>query len=144
MTPAKLHFPVWECVLEYGHDGDHWAGEQTPERRDQIRSAYFIGRDKSSKSVEVIQGTEVDVETLIKRSKTGAINTQSTLGKVVKLALDAGCEIRAWKSEKASGIVGAHHGLRFSVAGASVLMNNRQVRKEELLIRLEEMGAEPA
>lgn len=145
MIPAKQHFPAWQCHLDEGHAGKCWAGEQTPVNRDRIRDAYFIGQDKkAARQIEVSEGVEVDVEALIKRSKTGAINTQSTLGKVVKLALDAGCEVRAWRSDKVSGIVGAHHGLRFSVAGASVLMNNRQVRKEELLIRLEEMGAESA
>jgi hypothetical protein len=87
-------------------------------------------------------GHEVPVESLVKRTKTGAINTQSTLGKVVAAALDAGCEVRAWESEAANGIAGAHHGLRFTVVGANVMMNGRIVPKDELLERLNQIEKE--
>lgn len=84
-------------------------------------------------------GHEVDVETLVKRTKKGAINTQSTIGKVVSLATEKGCTVKAWRSEVADGIAGAHHGLRFSVVGATVEVNGRLVPAKDLLVRLEEL-----
>lgn len=90
--------------------------------------------------VSVAPGIEVPLDMVVKRTKTGAINTQSTLGKVVALALDAGCELKAGRSEAVAWIQGAHHGLRFSVCGTTVVVNGRVVPKEELFVRLEELA----
>lgn len=88
----------------------------------------------------VAPGVEVPLETVLKYTKGGTINTQSTLGKIADLALSAGCEVKAGKSEALTWIQGAHHGLHFSVAGTTVMMNGRVVPKEELLVRLEEIA----
>lgn len=88
----------------------------------------------------VAPGVEVPLESVLKYTKAGNISTQSTMGKVVDLALSAGCEVKAGRSEAITWIQGAHHGLRFSVTGSTVTMNGRIVPKEELLIRLEEMA----
>ena len=85
-------------------------------------------------------GVEVPLTEVLKYTKSGLINTQSTLGKVVDAALNAGCEVKAGKSEALTWIQGAHHGLRFSVAGSTVVMNGRVVPKEELLVRLGELA----
>jgi len=132
---------VWRCSLEVGHSGDHMADTGSLRGRDAIRSAYAAAKEssKTPKSA-VAPGIEVPLESVLKYTKSGAINTQSTLGKVADLALSAGCEVKAGKSEALTWIQGAHHGLRFSVAGTTVVMNGRVVPKEELLIRLEEMA----
>lgn len=139
MTPAGKTFTVWRCALLDGHEGEHNVGEMTLALRRQIRDAYARGGEKA-KVVEKVSGHEVPVESLVKRTKAGVISTQSTLGKVAALALDRGCELRGWASSKASGVVGAHHGLRFSVTGSTVIMNGKPVKKERLLERIERIG----
>jgi hypothetical protein len=104
----------------------------TPEQL-AIRVAPDNREEKPQKAVEpVAPGVEVPVESLIKRTKKGAINTQSTLGKVVAAALDAGCELKAGRSERLEWVQGAHHGLRFTVTGATVVMNGHQLFKREI------------
>jgi len=90
----------------------------------------------------VAPGVEVPLETVLKYAKSGAINTQSTMGKVADLALSAGCEVKAGKSEALTWIQGAHHGLRFSVAGTTVVMNGRVVPVQTLLDRLKDLKGE--
>jgi hypothetical protein len=114
----------------------------TPEQL-AIRVKPDAPEEKPQKVVEpVAPGVEVPVESLVKRTKSGAINTQSTLGKVIAAALDAGCELKAGRSEKLEWVQGAHHGLRFTVTGATVVMNGRIVPVKELLIKLAEIEEE--
>lgn len=107
-----------------------------------IRLPPRVQEVKVKKQTPVYVGREVPVDSLIKRTKSGEINTQSTLGKTVALALEHGCEVRAWASEVANGIAGAHHGLRFTVVGASVMLNGKPAKKEELYMAIESAGAE--
>lgn len=99
-----------------------------------------VEKPKRAPKHSVAPGVEVPLESVLKYTKSGFINTQSTMGKVADLALSAGCELKAGRSEAITWIQGAHHGLRFSVAGTTVVMNGRVVPKEELLIRLEELA----
>lgn len=106
---------------------------------------------KVKPEVELLLTAQEDsVETIIKRTKTGAINTQSTVGKVVSLASEKGCELKVGNVWTAKGddpyernlwLQGAHHGLRFTVSGATVVMNGRLVPAKDLLVRLEEIDA---
>lgn len=95
--------------------------------------------------------SEYSLEVIVKRNKNGKINTQSTVGKVVDLALARGAELKVggiWSAkgnepyERNLWLQGAHHGLRFSVSGTTVIVNGALVPKEELLRRLEEIGSE--
>jgi len=133
-------FPVWKCALDEGHGGEHSPGSMNYGKRQEIKTAYAMkGKESATKKPRVAPGIEVPLDMVVKRTKTGAINTQSTLGKVVALALDAGCEVKAGRSEAVAWIQGAHHGLRFSVCGTTVVVNGRSVPKEELFVRLEEI-----
>lgn len=112
----------------------------TPEQRAmRLVVSKTEPKERKTKQLVTYEGHEVEVETLVKRTAKGAINTQSTLGKVVALALDKGCSVRAWASEVASGIQGAHHGLRFSVTGTTVFLNGKIAPVKDLLVRLEEI-----
>lgn len=106
----------------------------------RVKSAPQEEKPKRALKPTVAPGVEVPLSDVLKYTAKGAINTQSTVGKVAAMALDAGCELKAGKSEALTWIQGAHHGLRFSVAGTTVMMNGRVVPKEELLVRLEEMA----
>lgn len=148
-------FPLEDAVKLYSEGKSYPRGEvdyavrteieypQTPEQlalMRRSRPAPVEVKPKRQPKPAVASGVEVPLETVLKYTKGGTINTQSTMGKVADLALSAGCEVKAGKSEALTWIQGAHHGLRFSVAGTTVMMNGRVVPKEELLIRLEEIA----
>lgn len=148
-------FPLEDSVKLYSEGKSYPRGEvnyavrttlehpQTPEQRAAMSATRHEQpevKPKRQPKPAVAPGVEVPLESVLKYTKSGNINTQSTLGKVADLALSAGCEVKAGRSEALTWIQGAHHGLRFSVAGTTVMMNGRVVPKEELLIRLEEMA----
>lgn len=153
MTRCTKCFPLEDAVKLYSEGKSYPRGRvdyavrteleypRTPEQLAiRVEPEPVEEKPKRQSKPAVAPGVEVPLETVLKYTKSGAINTQSTLGKVADLALSAGCEVKAGRSEALTWIQGAHHGLRFSVAGTTVTMNGRVVPKEELLVRLEEMA----
>jgi hypothetical protein len=147
-------FPLEDAVKLYSEVKSYPRGESDyavrteldyPSTPEQLAIRLPIAQNPEAKPKRqpkpaVAPGVEVPLESVLKYTKTGLINTQSTIGKVADLALSAGCEVKAGRSEAITWSQGAHHGLRFSFAGTSVIMNGRVVPKEELLIRLEEIA----
>lgn len=121
-----------------------------PRTAAQIAAQLPPAEPEPEKVAEIVEflgpAAEYPLDTIIKRTKAGKINTQSTVGKVVSLATEKGCELKVggiWSAkgnepyERNLWLHGAHHGLRFSVTGATVILNGRIVPKEDLFIALE-------
>lgn len=157
-------FPLADAVKLYGEVKGYNRGEvdwrertvppypTTPEQRAIQVAPKHPELQPVETGIEFLgPAAEYPVEAIVKRNKNGKINTQSTVGKVVSLALTRGVEMKVggiWLAkgdepyERNLWLQGAHHGLRFSVTGTTVLMNGALVAKEELLRRLEEIKEE--
>lgn len=152
-------FPLADAVKLYGEvkgydRGDvDWRERTVPPypRTSEQRAIQVAPEQPELKPVEtgvefLAPAAEYPVEAIIKRNKNGKINTQSTVGKVVSVANEKGCELKVggiWSArgaeepyERNLWLQGAHHGLRFSVTGTTVIVNGSLVAKEELLRRL--------
>jgi len=95
----------------------------------------------------LVPGHEVDLDAVIKRTKTGGINTQSTLGKIAKAALDSGWTLVAGESEYMTPkeeakvwrwISGGYHGYRFTVNDLGCQLNGQPVEWKKLKAIVEE------
>jgi len=87
---------------------------------------------KAEPAPVVAKGREVPLDTVVKRTKTGQWNTQSTFGKVVALLDALGWELKAGQSETLTWLAAAHHGYRILVVGSRITLNGEVVTFDKL------------
>lgn len=138
----KRYFPIWDCVLESGHNEEHSPGPITADLREHIKHAYFHdGKDHKAKELETVApGHEVPLEEVLKYSKGGDINRQSIMGKVASRLIDEGWDCRGGRSEKLTWLACATHGQRVTVTGSTIVHNGKEVKEDELWSRLVDMA----
>lgn len=136
-------FPVWRCAREKHDDTNHWIGDLNLAARLGLRDRYAM-EGKAARREEkptVLSSGEIPLESVLKYNKSnGKINTQSTLGKVASILLQAGWDVRAgesWvrKADEEMRFVwlgGATHGKRVYVADGKVYYNDHEVKTKDL------------
>lgn len=96
------------------------------------KASLVTTKAEAVEEAHVEPGIEVPLYEVVKRTKTGQFNTQSTLGKVVALLDSLGYEIKAGRSSAMTWIQAAHHGKRVLAYAATICFNGEYIKFDEL------------
>ena len=98
MIPANRTYVVWHCRLEAGHDGWHFPRESQRDIKDTYHSEGKMGHKERAKVNILVAGHEVELDSIVSKTKTGTISKNTTMGKVVSAALEKGWQLKAGQS----------------------------------------------